>query len=469
MSAFRLPLSVLLLGVSAIGATRATDAGDPALDVRAKELPASVDAIAKRWIDQGVVGLSIAVVRGDEVLVSKAYGRAHVELDVPTPDRAVYEIASEAKTFTAAAILKLVERGKLRLDDTLHRHLPGVMPDAVANEVTIRQLLTHTSGVFEYTAIPEFEALAPQALPREALVRLIAAQPLAFEPGTAQSYSNSGYLLLGLVVEKLSGKPWGKFVEDEIFPLAGMRDSRASWNRQVVPRMATGYEFDDEHGLRRAPHHEPEWIHGNGGLRATARDMTKWMRALHGGSVLGAASYREMTTPGKLADGTPLRYGLGVVVAQPLLGHRIYRHGGTFPGYTGYTAYLPDHDLAVSALVNTTRPGLDEDAIVAGIVSHLIGDRSKESTRDVRIDAADYTGEYRAEVLRSKRALTVGVDTDGRLTAMIPAWGEEPRPMTPLGNDAFTAGWLDFEFVRRDGVVVAVRRISSDTNILFER
>lgn len=441
---------------------------DPGVDSRVTSLPAAIDAIANRWIDtKNVSGMSIAVVRDGKVLVTKPYGKAHAELGVPTPDRAVYEIASEAKTFTAAAVMKLAERGKLRLEDTLYSHLPGVIPDAVARRVTLRQLLMHTSGIFEYTAIPEYEALAPQAQPRERLVELIAAKPPAFEPGTAQSYSNSGYLLLGLVVEKVSGKPWGRFIEQEIFPLAGMRDSRASWNMEVVPGMVTGYEYDDERGLRRAPHHEPEWIHGNGGLRSTAGDMARWMQALHGGKVLGGAAYREMTTPGKLADGTPLRYGLGIVVNQPLLGHRVYRHGGTFPGYTGYTAYLPEHKLAISVLVNTTRPNLDEDSIASEIVQHLLGDRS--NMREVPFSAADYVGEYRGKVLRSNRALTIGVDAEGRLTAAVLEWSEEPRALKSIGDDRFTAGWLDYMFVRENGAIVAVRRITSDMHILFER
>ncbi|HET9483897.1 MAG TPA: serine hydrolase domain-containing protein, partial [Xanthomonadales bacterium] len=369
---------------------------------------------------------------------------------------------------TAAAIMKLVERGKLHLDDPLHRYLPGVVPDEVAKGVTIRQLLMHTAGIFEYTAIPEFEALATQALPRDRLVELIAGAPPSFQPGKAQAYSNSGFLLLGLVVEKVSGKPWGRYIEDVIFPLAGMRDSRASWNAQVVPRLATGYEFDDERGLRRAPHHEPEWIHGNGGLRSTARDMTQWMQALHGGKVLGADAYREMTTPGTLADGTKLRYGLGIVVGQPLLGHPVLRHGGTFPGYTGYTAYLPAHELAISVLVNTNHPNLDEDAIASEIVEHLLGDRAAEPG-GAPFTAGDSVGRYRGNVLRSKRAVEVGVDAEGRLTAAIPEWGEEPRPLVHLGDDQFTAGWLDYQFLRKDGAVVSVRRVSSDTNILFER
>lgn len=435
----------------------------------APALVGAVDAIAHRWIDEkGVAGMSIAVVRDGELLILKGYGKAHVELDVDTPERAVYEIASESKTFTAVAILRLVEQGKLSLDDSLIEHLPGVFPDAVARRVSIRQLLTHSSGIYEYMALPEYEALVTQALPRERVVPLIAAQPFSFEPGAAQAYSNSGFLVLGLVIEKITGKSWGKHIEEDIFPAAGMRDSRASWNRQVVPRLATGYEFSDEGGLRRAEHHEPEWFHGNGGLRSTAGDMAAWMERLHNGKILGAAAYRELTTPGKLSDGTPLRYGLGLAVDQPVLGHRVFRHGGTFPGYTSYAAYLPDRKVTVVVLINTKRPELDEDSIPSEIIKIMVGDKSP-TLPDVKEGSQEYVGKYRASVLRSKRELVIGIDSNGRLTAMVEAWGEAPRPLRYAGGETFTGGWVDYVFFREAGAVVGVRRISGDWNVAFER
>lgn len=426
---------------------------------------ALVDSIAGRWIAEGrAAGMSIAVVRGRDTLVLKGYGRASLELDVPTPPRAVYEIASDAKTFTAAAILRLAEEGRLSLDDALEAHLPGVLPGEIARRVTLRHMLTHTSGIRDYGTIPEFDALAPQDLPRDTLVRLIAAQALRFEPGTAQGYSNSAYLLLGLVVQRVTGKSWEEYLEQELFPRAGMVDSRASRNREIVPRLTTPYQRG-ENGFQRAAPHAFEWIHGNGGIFSTAGDMIAWMQALHGGRILGEAAYREMTTPGTLADGTPLIYGKGIVVGSRL-GYRAFYHGGTFPGYISHNVYLPEHALYMSVLINS-EGGIDEDAVAREILAGMLEDRSARP-RPFAGRAADYTGTYRANVLRSRRVLTITADSAGGLTV---AWegGGEPHRLEYMGGERFTIGWADFTFHRAGGPAASVRWTTEVSNVLYER
>ena len=427
---------------------------------------ALTDSIAGRWIAEGrAAGMSIAVVRGRDTLVFRGYGRASLELDVPTPERAVYEIASDAKTFTAAAILRLAEEGRLSLDDPLERHLPGVLPAEIARRVTLRHMLTHTSGIRDFGAIPEFDALAPQDLPRDTLVRLIAAQPLNFEPGTAQFYSNSAYLLLGLVIQRVTGKSWEEYLEQEIFPRAGMVDSRASRNREIVPRLTTPYQRDGEKGLQRATYHAFEWIHGNGGIFSTAGDMIAWMQALHGGRILGQAAYREMLTPGTLADGTPLIYGKGIVVGSRM-GHRALYHGGTFPGYISHNVYYPEDSLYVSVLINS-EGGFDEDAVAREILARMLDDRAARP-RPFAGRAAEYTGTYRANVLRSRRTLTIGTDAAGELTV---AWqgSGDPRRLEYMEGERFTIGWADFTFARAGGRVASVRWTTEVSNVLYER
>jgi CubicO group peptidase (beta-lactamase class C family) len=427
---------------------------------------ARTDSIAARWIAEGrVAGMSIAVVRGRDTLVFKGYGRANLELDVPTPGRALYEIGSDAKTFTAAAILRLAEQGRLSLDDPLETHLPGVIPADIARRVTLRHMLTHTSGIRDYGAIPEFDPLAPQDLPQDTLVRLIAAQPLNFEPGTAQAYSNSAYLLLGLVIQRVTGKSWEEYVEQELFPRAGMTDSRASRNRELVPRLTTPYQRDEEWGLRRATYHAFEWIHGNGGIFSTTGDMIAWMQALHGGRILGPAAYREMLTPGTLADGSPLQYGKGIVVGSRM-GYRALYHGGTFPGYISHNVYFPEHALYISVLINS-EGGFDEDAVAREILAGMLDDRAaKPGPWQGR--AADYTGTYRANVLRSRRTLTIAADSAGQLTVTVQGSGEIRR-LEHVEGDRFTLGWADFTFVRDGGRVAHVRWTTEVSNVLYDR
>lgn len=450
---------VVLAGVCAARAVHGQAPGRP-------DVAALTDSIAEGWIDAGrAAGMSIAVVRGGDTLVLKAYGRANLELDVPTPERALYEIASDAKTFTAAAILRLWEQGRLSLDDPLQQHLPGVLPDEITRRVTLRHMLTHTSGIRDYTAIAEFPALAPRHLPRDTLVKLIAAQPLDFEPGTAQAYSNSAYLLLGLVIQRVTGKSWEEYLEQELFPLAGMRDSRASRDREIVSRLTTPYQRDEDGGLRRAEYHAFEWIHGNGGIFSTVGDMIAWMQALHGGRILGPAAYREMLTPGTLADGTALIYGKGIVVGSRM-GRRALYHGGTFPGYISHSVYLPEDSLYLSVLINS-EGGIDEDAVAREILAGMLEDRAAKP-RPFQGRVADYVGTYRANVLRSRRTLTIAVDSAGGLTV---AWRgrAEPRRLEYMGGDRFTIGWADFTFVRAGGRVAGVRWTTEVSNVLYER
>lgn len=421
------------------------------------------DRSAQIWLAKGVVGFSVAVMQDGKLVFEKSYGRASVELDVPMPTRAVYEIASDAKPFTAAAVLRLVDEGKLKLDDALYKYLPDALAPGLAERVTLRQMLSHTSGIPDYTNLEGYAALATQETPAEAILGLLKDSPPLFEPGAAQAYSNSGYLLLGLVIKKVTGASWGDYIEKEIFAPLGMADSRASLNREIVPGMATPYEYDGKM-LTKAPYHAFEVIHGNAGLRSSARDMARWVDALHTSKVLPANLYREMMTPGRLPDGTHLRYGLGMVVGNAL-GHPVYRHGGTFPGFMSHAAYLPGKKLAIAVLTNTTGP-FGEDEIAREILSPLIGDERKTPVVKT-VDLAPYVGEYVARV-RSQRLLKVTIK-DGRLVAMVEPWDLGPREFVAVGNDRFSSEFFDLQFLRKNGRVSGVVRSGEVSVVPFDR
>ena len=457
-----LPAAPRALLALLVGCTAATALAAP---LTPQQVEAASDRAARTWLgDKRIAGFSIAVLQDGQPLFEKSYGLAHVELNTPMPQGAVYEIASEAKPFTAAAVLRLAAQGKLRLDAPLAEYLPDVLPDGIPAKVTLRQMLTHTSGIAEFTAIEGFDALSSRNVSAEEVVKLIATQPLAFEPGTQQAYSNSAYLILGMVIRKVSGQSWAHYVEQTFLSPLGLRGSRASRNLEIVPNLATPYELDGER-LVRAPYHSNELIHGNAGIRSTAGDMARWVEALHGGRVLDAAMYRQMTRPAALSDGTPLRYGLGLVVADRLLGHRAYFHGGTFPGYMSYAVYLPERRLAVAVLTNTTGP-FSEDAIARNVLKGLIGDATV-APRAVPVDFAPYVGEYVANV-RTGRRMKVAV-ADGVLTSFVEPWDREPRRFIAQGNDRFTSEWFDLTFIRRDGKIVGVRLSSQVSSVRFER
>ena len=422
------------------------------------------DRAAEAWLGKGIAGFSVAILRDGELLLEKSYGKASMELGVPMPTGAVYEIASDAKPFTAAAILKLAGEGKLGLDDPLSKHLPEALAPEIGGRVTLRMLLAHTSGIPDYSNAEAFGALSTQDVPAEAALALVKDDPLLFEPGTAQAYSNTGYLLLGLVVKQVSGRPWGDFVEQAIFAPLGMNGSRASLNNEIVPNLASPYDLVDGK-LLRAPYHAYEVVHGNAGLRSTARDMATWAHALHTGKVLAPPQYAEMTTPGTLPDGFPLPYGLGMVVAGKMLGHRSYFHGGTFPGYMSHAAYLPEQRIAIAVLTNTTGP-FSEDAIARDILAPLIGDNHVAPT-PVAIDLQPYVGEYVGRV-RSQRLMQVTMK-DGHLHAFVDPWDSEPRRFVAVAPDRFTSEWFDLVFTRKDGRVVSAVRSGQVSTVAFDR
>jgi CubicO group peptidase (beta-lactamase class C family) len=324
--------------------------GAVAADARARTVHA-LDSIARAAVDQGeVAGRSVAVVRGRDTLLFRAYGSARLVPRVATPDDAVYEIGSVTKQFTAAAVLLLVARGALALDAPVAAYLSDV-PRRVGS-VTVRQLLNHTTGLRDYAMIPAVAALGAGAAPRDSLVALVAAEPPLFAPGAAQSYSNSGYFVAGRLVERVAGVPYEDFVERELFGRLGMRHSAYCGRPGRPAPTAVGHVVEGS-TLVPSPPTNHRWPYAAGSLCASLGDLVTWLRALHGGRVLAPALYRAMTTPARLADGTALRYGLGLYVGDDPAGHAMLGHGGAIPGYLSETRYYPVDDLAIVVLQNT--------------------------------------------------------------------------------------------------------------------
>lgn len=419
-----------------------------------------VDSIVGAEIVAGrVAGMSVAMMRGRDTLLLKGYGRASLELDVPTPDEAVYDIASQAKTFTAAAVMQLVEQGKLSLADPVAKHLPRVLPADIGERVTVRHLLSHTGGLKEYSILPAFMEIwqrsYPAPPPGDTILTLIGAQPLEFEPGTAMVYSNSGYHLLGVLVERVSGKSLEDYLAAEVFPRAGLRSTTRYRVAGIVPRLTSGYLHTPQ-GLR--PGHgqgDHWWNRGASGYVSTAADVARWLQALHGGRIIGPEAYQALIAPATLADGTPLRYGHGVLL-QTMRGHRAISHGGAIPsGYNSFGAWLPDDSLAIVVLSNTLG-GVDTEAITARIVGVLLGDR-RPAPIAFAGSAEEYAGTYRSEGTYFFNSFQIAAADTGGLTLSIE--GGAPAPLTQYGEDRFAtgAGYMFYTFLREGGVVTGIR------------
>ena len=317
-------------------------------------LTAKLDSAASAHVARaGVAGASVAVVRGGDTLLYESYGRADLEHDVPMPREAVYEIGSITKQFTAAAVLQLAAKDSLDLGAPITEYLPGF--DTGGHDIRVRHLLHHTSGIPDWSRFPEARTFRRQDLPRDTVLALLEEKKLRFAPGTDMSYSNSGYFLLGRIIREASGQSYREYVQEHLFRPAGMDRSYYCDEQAVVEDKAHGYAWRGKKGFRHKEYVDHTWPYAAGSLCSTAGDMVAWTRALHGGEVLPDSMYREMITPGRLADGTELRYGMGLIVSDTS-GHRVIRHGGEIFGFLGEARYYPEENLTVVVLQNTAGP-----------------------------------------------------------------------------------------------------------------
>jgi CubicO group peptidase (beta-lactamase class C family) len=285
-----------------------------------------------------------------------------VEDHTPATDSTVYEVGSISKQFTAAAIVLLSEEGRLSLDDAITRYLPE--GSATWPGVTIRHLLTHTSGISDRS--PDDVDWWKDYSESE-LVRLAAAQPLLFEPGESESYSTTGYTLLGVIIQRVTGKFYGDFVRDRIFRPLGMRAARINSDTAVVPGRAGGYRI--EHGLK-----NQDWVSptlsatADRGLSLSARDLIQWAIGLNHSKPLGRAGLHASWTPVRLNNGWSYPYGLGWNLTQQR-GYSRIGHSGSWRGYQGTIQRYPDFDLRVIVLANLDQA--NPEGIASGIAGIL--------------------------------------------------------------------------------------------------
>ena len=382
-----------------------------------------------------VAGISVAVVRGTDTLFSRAYGVAEVENAVPATSGHVFEIASVTKQFTAAAVLLLVQDGKVGLDDEITRYLPNAPTQG--RRITIRQLLSHTSGLVDVPDLPSFQFLKRRDVPTDSVIALARGVPFYFPPGEQMRYSNTGFLLAGQLIETLSGKTYADFIAERLLRPAGMSRSRYCDQRALIPHLARGYDFTPD-GFRPAGFINLQIPFAAGGLCSTALDLVSWTRAVFGGRLLAPAMLDEMVRPTALGDGHVTRYGLGVGVGT-IAGHRAYHHGGDIDGFTSYLAWFPADSLSIAVLINTQGP-VRPDPLLAQIAEAVLGpDRApSEPPPD---DLARFAGRYGGDV--------VVTASDGALTLV-----RGPLPPVKLryaGGTTFTDGRARYTFEPGNG------------------
>jgi D-alanyl-D-alanine carboxypeptidase len=351
--------AVLFVLASTASLAQAQSTGDP----RARSID---DYVLGAMRKQHVPGVSVAIVRDGKIVLAKGYGLANVELSVPATEKTVYQLASVTKQFTATAIMMLAEDGKLGLGDEISKHLPD-LPTAW-KAVAIRQLLNHTSGIKSYTSVKDFFKSARKDYTRREILDLVAKEPLEFPPGEKWNYSNTGYFLLGMIIEKVSGKSYGEFLDERIFKPLGMTQTRVNDLQAIIPNRAQGYHWNGK-VLRNGEYVSPTQPFAAGMLVSTVSDLVKWDAALGSEKLLKKSALESMWLPTPLSKGSPAEYGMGWQV-KPVNGHRLVSHGGGIPGFSTQISRFLDDRLTVIVLTNLDNGGAE--SMAQGIAGRVL-------------------------------------------------------------------------------------------------
>jgi D-alanyl-D-alanine carboxypeptidase len=341
------------------------------------ELRQKIDRAAQEVLAQtGAPSASIAVVKDAEIAYVRAYGSARLEPPTPARPEMRYSIGSISKQFTSAAVLLLAEEGKLSLDDPVGKYIPNLTR---ANEVTIRQLLSHTSGYQDYWPQDYVPPFMTRPVTADKILDLWARKALDFDPGTQWQYSNTNYVIAGVIVEKVSGQPLLLFLNERVFAPVGMQRVENIDLKGLGPEDATGYMRYALGPLRVAPKEGPGWLFAAGELAMPANELAKWDISMLRQRLLKPASYKEMETEVRLKDGSGTGYALGLQTGS-INGHRVVRHGGEVSGYTAANVVFPDENIAIVVLTN-------QDAVSAsGSIARKIADllfapKSEDTTK----------------------------------------------------------------------------------------
>jgi CubicO group peptidase (beta-lactamase class C family) len=407
---------------------------------------ARMDQIVKAYTDNKQFMGSVLVARDGRVLLDKGYGYANLEWNIPNDPDTVFRLGSVTKQFTAAAILLLEERGKLRTSDLVSTYLPDA-PAAWA-KITIFNLLTHTSGIPNYTELSDLPTFKLLPTTPAQLVARFEAKPLDFQPGEKWAYSNSNYALLGLLIEKVSGQTYADFLQQNIFTPLKMSHSGYDTSAAIIPHRASGYGMGPR-GPQNAAYLDMTVPYAAGALYSSTRDLRLWEEALYGGRLLSAASLKKMTTP------FLNNYAMGLAVGQ-WGGHAFFSHSGGIDGFNTYLTYYPDEKMTVVVLGNLNGDAPDRIGGQLAAVAHgetvVLPSERHEVAVDPRI-LATYVGNYE---LAPGFVLAVTLEGGQLMTQAtgqpkIPIFAESPTRFFPKVVDA------EIEFTKdKNGVVTGL-------------
>ena len=329
----------------------AANAGAQLVQPTAADLAELDRRVRAHLTENNIPGGLVALASRGQIIHLKTYGMANAELSVPVTDSTVFEIGSISKQFVSAAVMLLAQEDKIGLDDPIHRYLANLPSEWLG--VTVRHLLTHTSGIPDYEEIRSYDVYRFRITPEEVL-QIAHSRPVDFAPGMGWYYSNTGYFLLSMIVERIEGRPLGQVLESRIFGPLAMTQTRMADPEAIIRHRAAGYWVNKAGDLINRNPTETSSTLGAGGILSSAHDLAKWDESLYGDQLLSAESKATMWTPARLPNGESTGYAFGWSV-RPYQGLTSQSHGGQVAGFVANFSRLPDQEVAVIVFLNRYR------------------------------------------------------------------------------------------------------------------
>ncbi|QKZ13495.1 serine hydrolase [Spirosoma sp. KUDC1026] len=357
--------------------------------VNNSRLTVAFDSLLTKQFKPDGPGCTALVARKGQIIYQKAFGMANQELDVPMKPDNVFRIGSITKQFTAVAILQLMEQGKLSLQDEITRFIPDYPTQG--KKITVEHLLTHTSGIKSYTDMKEFGSIMKKDMSPTELIDFFKNQPMEFEPGTKWAYCNSGYFLLGYIIEKVSGKTYPQYTEEVFFKPLGMTNSYYGDNAKLIKNRAAGYQ-EGKNGINNADYLSMTQPYAAGSIQSTVGDLWKWHQAVHSYKLVKKETLDKAFTRYRLSDGKLTNYGYGWTLGT-IQGNPTIEHGGGINGFLTEGIYLPQEDVFVAVFSNSTSNSPD---MVASKMAALTIGKPYDYT-EIAIEPSalqSYTGVY---------------------------------------------------------------------------
>ena len=414
-----------------------------------------IDSLVNEYmVSKKAPSVSVAVLHGPDTVLMRGYGLASREANKQADASTVYEIGSITKQFTSSGIMRLVERGKVSLDDPISKYVPDL--PAHEQNVKIRQLLNHTSGVHNYTSSPEWMKTWKEDYAPRQIVGFVDKDSLDFASGTRYSYSNTGYVLIGMVIEKASGQTYANFVQREFFGPLGLTQTTYCPSHPTDAHYAVGYQMKGD-TMRVADYLSMTHPFSAGAICSTVRDLVKWQRALVGGKVVSAKSFEQMTTPDSLPGGRRMNYGFGLTVGQ-VGNKKMVAHGGGIFGFTTAGVFIPEDQINVAVFTNSEG---GPDALAANIARAVMGiPLVAPPARVVASPLRDIDRDRMPGVYDFGQLVIHVTVEDGRLMAQAEGQGQGKFPLVHVGGFKFGTQvdpTLFITFVDENGKITKAR------------